>query len=350
MIADHSPVPRDPWLSILVPVYNVADYLEDCVRSIVDQLGDAGVDGDGVELLLLDDCSTDGSLALAERLCAEHPRHVEVIRHTQNGGLSKARNSLLDAARGNHVWFLDSDDYLLPGSLATLRTIIADHDPDLILCDYRKRRFLRKKSFPGSGRKLATCPKSLVGGVFEYRKMYSWLKIARRDLWGDDLRFPEGRWFEDIATTPDLLLRAKSHYYVPETWVHYRIRPNSIMTAITRTRGSFDAAGNLDMATAMLGYGDRLRQAIGEPDANIRFQASHFIAQEFVKLVKRYDLAKRTTPAAMESVAFRPYVDAMEQSSLLSFGALLRQYRARFNIVHYGRLRRALRIVKTHVG
>jgi glycosyltransferase involved in cell wall biosynthesis len=218
------------WLSILIPVYNVEAYLRTCAESILNQTDDPDI-----EIILLDDCSTDGSRALCEQLSREYPGRVRVLLHSENAGVSVARSHLLDAAQGEYTWFVDSDDYLLPGAIGRLKSIVQRHNPDIISCDYRKRGLFRqrnrhKKTFPGSGGAISRDIIALVSGVFRYRKMYLWARVSRRSLWGDDLRFPAGKLFEDIATTPWLLLRAQSHYYVPEPWLYYRVTPGSIMT------------------------------------------------------------------------------------------------------------------------
>ena len=116
--------PAAPWLSILVPVYNVQDYLQACLASVVEQVAQlplAEEGGAGVEVLVLDDCSTDGSRALMEQLAQRWPGRLTLMRHAVNQGLSAARNTMIDAARGEYLWFLDSDDKLLPGALRLRR-------------------------------------------------------------------------------------------------------------------------------------------------------------------------------------------------------------------------------------
>ena len=100
----------EPLFSIIVPVYNVQNYLAACVASVANQPG-----APDWECLLIDDGSTDGSGRICDALAAEVPG-VEAL-HRQNGGLSAARNTGLDAARGQWVLFLDSDDQMAPGLL-----------------------------------------------------------------------------------------------------------------------------------------------------------------------------------------------------------------------------------------
>ena len=100
--------------SVVIPVYNVKDYLPKCVDSVLAQ------DFDDYELVLVDDGSTDGeSGAICDRYAAAHPERIRVI-HKPNGGLGDARNVGLEAAAGEYLVFIDSDDYIGAGMLRTL--------------------------------------------------------------------------------------------------------------------------------------------------------------------------------------------------------------------------------------
>ncbi len=226
-------MPTMPWLSILVPVYNVAPYVGECVASIMDQWID------GVELLLLDDASTDDSGALIQALGLRYPGRIRLFSHGKNRGLSTARNSLLAQANGRHVWFLDSDDMLCAGALAALQRILLEQDPDLVLCDFSMLRarpqlkhWLRgeghRHSFAGRQRQLLTDREPLVAGLLATSQLHAWSKIARREVWLL-APFPEDRCFEDIAVIPGLLQAAASVYYEPTPWVVYRQRADSIV-------------------------------------------------------------------------------------------------------------------------
>lgn len=111
-----------PQFSIIVPVYNVQNYLAACVKSVAEQPGPRDW-----ECILVDDGSTDTSSQICDVLAAEIPG-LRVL-HQQNGGLANARNTGLAAAKGEWVLFLDSDDAMAPGLLETLRRELAAH-PD----------------------------------------------------------------------------------------------------------------------------------------------------------------------------------------------------------------------------
>lgn len=223
-----------PWLSILIPVYNVAPYLQDCLNSITSQSIQA------VEIIVLDDCSTDNSLEILRALSAASPVAIKILQHPHNRGLSAARNTLLDNAQGDYIWFIDSDDMMAPGAIHSLQTLTHTHAPDLVLCDFsilrnvqqikhRLRRDNHVHTFPETEQILMTDSNKLFEGIFQKRKLHIWSKISRRSLWGTDLRFPEGRLMEDIVVSPRLCLRVKNYLYVREPWVIYRQREGSIL-------------------------------------------------------------------------------------------------------------------------
>lgn len=229
------------WLSVLVPVYNVLPYLSECVESILEQ-----IDGSGdVQILLYDDASTDGSGEFAQQLVQRWPERLSLLRGRKNAGLSMARNRLTDAATGEYLWFVDSDDKLLPGAVASLHQIVLKYAPDVVLCDFqvwrerprikhRLRGEQHQRAFAGPSRQLCQDRNLLLAGLLSKGRLHAWSKVSRRTLWrgslnGSDLNFPPGRSYEDISTIPLLALRAESFYHEPAPWVAYRQRSDSIL-------------------------------------------------------------------------------------------------------------------------
>lgn len=331
----------DIWLSILLPVYNVEPYLVECVHSILEQV----VDDDGVQIIMLDDASTDGSRAIAEELHSQHPHFIKLLHHHVNQGLSAARNHLLDAAEGEHIWFVDSDDYLLEGALKELRAVVKKHDPDLILCDYRRTRFIRKRSFYGPTRKLSSDIGELVTGVFKSRKMYSWIKISRRSLWHDGLRFPAGKIFEDIATTPWLLLNARHYYYVPSAWMFYRRRAGSIMDNFKRKPDIFDERRNRDLGEALAGFKEDLNRRLPGSNPASDYYISDFCAKQFVKVAFRFTRAQRSVNSSV--LRLTDILGVFEHAAPIRFEQLLPEFLKRGRLVRYMLLKYVLCRVRT---
>lgn len=233
--------PSKPWLSILIPVYNVADYLQECLHSVVMQFIP------GIEIIVLDDCSTDSSLELLQRFVESSSVPMTILRHSHNRGLSAARNTLLDNARGDYLWFLDSDDALQEGAIAELQQIVRQYCPDLVMCDFRvwreqqtfKHRWRGENhttTFSGKKQQLLTNPLQLFEGIYKVRNLHIWSKISKRSLWGNDLRFPEGRVMEDMVVTPRLALRVQTYFYQPSVWVAYRQREGSILSSSSQKK------------------------------------------------------------------------------------------------------------------
>lgn len=224
-----------PWLGLLVPAHNTARYIEPCLRSLLEQAA-----GDpGIEVLVLDDASSDDTGAILVRLAAAHPGQLRVLRAPRNGGISAARNRLLAEATARHLWFVDADDLLLPGAISGLRDVLDRHDPDLVLCDFQ---YLRERS---QSRTRCTChapadtPSDsrarLVAATLSAGELHVWSKIARRELW-QQVTFPVGRHFEDIAGTCQLLALVRRWIHVHRPWLGYRQHPHSIMATLTHAR------------------------------------------------------------------------------------------------------------------
>lgn len=246
-----------PWLSVLIPVYNVEAYLQECVQSVVGQLAGAGE----VEVILYNDASTDGSWALMQALARQHPG-LRLLDGDRNRGLSAARNRLLEASQGEWVWFLDSDDFLLPGALSGLRERVERHRIDLVLCDFQDYRDPPKlrhrlrgmpvlRTHDMAPEQPCSDASRILEGLFLQSQLHAWSKIGRRALYGADLRFPEGRYFEDIYVTPSLALRAGSVLYTRQAWVAYRKRPGSILSTPNPKKGQ-DMQDSLNHLPALL--------------------------------------------------------------------------------------------------
>lgn len=324
------------WLSILLPVYNVEPYLAECIHSIIQQTGSDL----GIEVIIVDDCSTDGSRSLADGLCEQFPKQLRLVGHDQNTGVSATRNRLIDEARGEYIWFIDPDDYVLDGAISELRAIVMRCDPDLILCDYRKNRFWKRRTFYGPKKRLSSDKGKLVRGVFKSRKMYCWVKISRRTLWLNDLRFPEGRVFEDVATTPWLLLRSSTYYYNPKALVHYRKRAGSIMDSVRRRPDVFDVAKHEDLARALRGYQDDLRKCFGARAPSVDYYVADFCAKEFTKSAARMMRARRLDGSATALPATMTELYLLwEACSPISFKQLMVHYLKRGRLVRHFILR-----------
>ncbi|MEV0454692.1 bifunctional glycosyltransferase/CDP-glycerol:glycerophosphate glycerophosphotransferase [Catellatospora methionotrophica] len=217
-------------LSIVLPAYKVQGYLRECLDSILDQ------DFGDVELIAVDDRSPDHCGEIFDEYAARDSR-VKVLHLAQNVGLGEARNAGLAEARGEYVWFVDTDDTLTPGALETVARALREQSPDVLIVDFertypigRPRRSRLRRSFAAAagpnGADLQSRP-DLIKTIHTV-----WNKIVKRDLLAKlDLRFAPG-WYEDVSWTYPLLVGAERIYALPEVCYAYRQRRQG---AITRT-------------------------------------------------------------------------------------------------------------------
>lgn len=321
-----TPTPT-PWLSVLVPAYNAVAYLAECVESVFAQ----GVEG--VEMVVVDDCSNDGSAELLARLAARWPQALHVRRHGHNRGLSAARNTLLEEARGEYLWFLDADDKLRPGALAELQRIVCSTSPDLVLCDFevlRERRRLKhwlrgehhRKSFQGPAGRVLSDPAELLAGLLLAGQLHAWSKISRRSLWHAELRFPPGQYFEDMATMTLLALQAGTSYYAPHPWVAYRQHEHSILANANWRKAQDQSRALVPLRAALQGH------ACGASE-QVRLALAHQSARNFMGAMRFLHAQAGTEPAGAQ---VRAQADELRQnfrdSSPLTARELARAYLA----------------------
>ena len=223
-----------PLLSIIVPVYDVENYLQKCIDSILAQTFT------DFELILVEDGSPDNCPALCDAAAAKDAR-IRVL-HQKNGGLSAARNAGLDAARGAWIGFVDSDDYIAPEMYETLYKAVQSTGADLALCDYAEvdeagvpcqsmHVRLGKKDFTG---------RELLKNATDSMIQPAWNKLYRRAVFAQ-LRYPEGKLNEDLFLIPKICLQIQKAVVVPKALYYYVQRGGSIMNG-SKTLRHFDAA------------------------------------------------------------------------------------------------------------
>lgn len=212
---------QNELISIIVPVYNVMEYLEECVQSICAQTYR------NIEIILVDDGSTDNSGKKCDELAKADSR-IRVI-HKKNGGLSDARNRGIEEARGQFVGFVDSDDWIEPDMYHLLYTNCIINSSDISVCGYY-RDYL-DKSIKGNNKKEGTFLRDealslLLEGV--YIQDHAVTKLYRKELW-QNVRFPIDKIYEDIRTTYRVFLNSHNVTVIDKPLYHYRQRAGSIV-------------------------------------------------------------------------------------------------------------------------
>ena len=188
-------------LSIIIPIYNVEDTLRRCLESVLTQMDER------IEVILIDDGSTDSSRKIAEEMTADKG-NCRLI-HQENKGLSAARNAGIEVATGDYLTFIDSDDFVAGGTYDALLAVLAAH-PDYDILEYPAMLYYGS----ATRQRLLAFTDTTIGSIRDYwlggahLHTYAWNKLYRRELF-TDVRFPEGKVFEDVYTYPSLLQRAK---------------------------------------------------------------------------------------------------------------------------------------------
>ncbi len=208
-----------PTVSVVLPVYDVEQYLPHCLDSL------AGQTFRDYELIVVDDGSPDGSRAIAERYAAADPRIRVVVR--ENGGLGAARNTGVREARGRFLTFVDSDDALPPEALAVLVATALRSGSDIVVGSVSRFDSEREWTPEWTAR---VHDQERVGIRAEdflpvLRNLYTWNKLfSRRFFTAQDLWFREGVAYEDQPIITQLLDRARAIDIVPDVVYHYRAR------------------------------------------------------------------------------------------------------------------------------
>lgn len=210
-------------ISVIVPIYKVEAYLDECISSIVAQTHK------NLEIILVDDGSPDNCGAICDAWAAKDSR-IQVI-HKENGGLSDARNAGIEIANGDYIAFVDSDDWIKPEMYETMLAALTRENADICACNIlscyadRQIKWGCCEYTTGNSEKIL----SMLYNDTAY-PVSAWNKLYRRTLWAQ-IRFPKGKICEDAFTTYLLTHQAKRIVQITDPLYCYRIRENSIMTS-----------------------------------------------------------------------------------------------------------------------
>lgn len=215
-----------PKVSVIVPVYNVEDYLNECIDSLINQTLD------DIEIICVDDGSTDSS---AEILRGYEDERIKIITH-ENGGLSVARNTGLEHVSGEYIYFIDSDDILCENALEIMYNTSQEKSLDMLIFKLINFDDDTKEKFSSPYYDMEFLKESVGDDVFSHSDVAEYIfdiavtiqsKFFRKDLIGD-LRFIEGYIFEDNPFFIETFFKAKRVYFLDEYLYLKRSRLESI--------------------------------------------------------------------------------------------------------------------------
>ena len=229
----------DKLISIIIPCYNVEKYIDRCFESLLSQT----IGFDKLEIIMIDDCSTDRTWDKLTAIEASYPESVMIIHCDENGHQGRARNIGLQYASAPYVGYVDSDDWIEPDMYEKLYQKMTEHNCDIVMCQNWRDTAL-------SGQILAPKPTGEVDRLLEIdtvekRKIFiacgsigygAWDKLFTREfLVENDIFFPEGLAYEDHFFATLLYFYAKRVYILEERLYHYYVNPASTVLSPNAT-------------------------------------------------------------------------------------------------------------------
>ena len=221
-------------ISVIVPVYKVELYIRQCLESIINQTYK------DIEIILIDDGSPDNCGNICEEY-AEKDKRIRVF-HTENHGLSAARNLGIKEARGEYIGFIDSDDWIEPDMYEVLFRNALKYDADICECNFWFGTW--SNNYIDLDNKVYINNESLEALFMDKICHVTWNKIYKRDLF-EEIAFPEGRNIEDISIMHLLVNQSQKYVTISDKKYHYRQRADSI-------KHIYSASNLLDYADSYL--------------------------------------------------------------------------------------------------
>lgn len=271
-------------LSILVPCYNVSKYIDECLDSIADQITNQ------CEVIIYDDGSTDDTAEKIKQHRIVTGLDARLILAQENGGISVARNNLLEHARGQYIWFVDSDDKILDNAISNVLGCIAQHQPDILFFDYNAwfhdptprmiRKGFQRTSFDGKpGFYQNTDDGLLYNATMKSTRLHPWSKIYRRTLFKNGTEFPVGKIFEDVTVVPLLSAYAETAFYLNQPLVAYRAREGSILSSLRADK-------EIESLRAVKEFKNRYEKNIGALSKKSHLITTYFAALQLRHIIK----------------------------------------------------------------
>ena len=214
-------------ISLIVPFYNVEQYIERCIKSLLSQ------SYSNIEVLLIDDCSPDNSVKIAKEY-AKKDKRIKILQYKNNRGLGGARNYGIEKAKGEYILFVDSDDYIDSNSVQILFDKAKKNDLCVLEASYIKESKNKSEILP----RKSTYFDTVFSGqeywdLIPIAPVVAWNKLYKLSFLKENNIVFKLRKFEDVAFTSEVFMKAKRVMNINLPFYHYIVRENSIMTVRT---------------------------------------------------------------------------------------------------------------------
>jgi len=281
-----------PSVSILVPIYNVSEYIERCAHSLFQQ------SFEDIEYVFVNDCTPDDSIEKLQKVIEQYPdrkERVKIIHHEKNRGLAAARNTALDNSTGKYVQHIDSDDWVEPDMIELMYNKAEAEQADIVVCDFvyerANSREIARNFIPEHKEDYFIC-------IVEHNATHPcvWNKLVRRQL----CELPDCRSVEGLNFAEDYQISTRWYYYaekivkVDKVLYHYNKMNNSALTA-SKTTMHYE---NIILLFELLG--DFMKEkGLYEKHIDtlerlkVTMKAGFFMGTEDYKLMRKYVLLYR---------------------------------------------------------
>jgi len=281
-------------LSIILPVYNAEKFLVNCINSLVSQ----DISSSDYEIIIINDGSTDTSSEIINQFASDYKNIT--VRHQANHGLGATRNTSVSLAKGDYIYFIDSDDYIAHNSLGTLVSYLKKERCDILTFNTQITKSLNLHSSSTTlNTNLNISPIDGVSYIAKtgYRNEVWWYIINREFLLQTNIIFTERRWLEDGIYTASLFLKAKKIISLPFDIHRYVKSPESIMAS--REENHYNKM-IYDMADSTSFFNDLIQESsskINNPDCITRLKSrqesySFFLIIRFLRSNLSYKVLK----------------------------------------------------------
>lgn len=260
----------DLKISVIIPIYNVQNFIKRCACSLFEQTM-----CDGVEFIFVNDATPDKSMEILYATIKEYPERkgqIAIIEHHKNKGLPAARNTGLKAAKGEYIFHCDSDDFLDRNALENMFLAAKKAEADIVWCDWylsykKKERYMKQPEYLTPIEAL----KGMLSGTMKYNV---WNKIAKRELYElNNITFPDGYGMGEDMTMICLFSYAKKIAYIPRAFYHYVKLNNNAFSQTYSNKHLMELRHNVKNTLTFLEnkYGDELKQEYGFFKLDIKY-------------------------------------------------------------------------------